>query len=60
MASRINWRLKRVKSVLMKFICYFASIRYNGKFRVVLSAASIAFVNGFVRCIIIYRSGLNW
>lgn len=59
-ASRINWRLKRAKPVLMKFICHFAPTRHNGKPRAALSAASTAFVNGSARCITIYRSGLNW
>ena len=59
-ASRTNWRLKRAKPVLMKFICHSVPIRHNGKPRAALSAASTAFVNGPARCITIFHSGLNW
>lgn len=59
-ASRTNWRLKRAKPVLMKFICHSVPIRHNGKPRAALNAASTAFVNGPARCITIFRSGLNW
>lgn len=59
-ANRINWRLKRVKPPLRKFICRFAPRRRSVKRPAASHAGNTVSANGPVRCITIFPSGSNW